>query len=109
MASCPRWHRLGERCECGFIGTPARFYLADYGGGPTQEEALAAYLKWAKEAMPELYARLAANKVQTANKAVVSEVANTDPAADVCTVCNQRPCRPRGTTCWKCYRERAKV
>jgi len=46
---CHRWHRLGERCECGFIGTPARFYLKDYGGGETQEEAQGAYLKWAAE------------------------------------------------------------
>lgn len=23
---CPRWHRLGERCECGHVTIPARFY-----------------------------------------------------------------------------------
>lgn len=24
--TCTRWHRLGERCECGHVTVPARFY-----------------------------------------------------------------------------------
>jgi len=47
---CHRWHRIGEKCEgCGYIGVPGRFYLESYGGGPSQEEAEAAYIKWARE------------------------------------------------------------
>lgn len=47
-------HRLGERCRCGHLTVPARFY-AD---GATHEQAEAAYLGHLKEHMPERWAKL---------------------------------------------------
>lgn len=49
------WHRLGERCECGHLSVPARFYADD----ATQKQAEAAYLGFLKENMPERYEKLA--------------------------------------------------
>ena len=46
------WHRLGERCECGHLTAPARFYK-------DAEQAEAAYLGFLKEHMPELWRKLA--------------------------------------------------
>lgn len=43
------WHRLGERCECGHVTTPARFYEYDDKTGKdgrTQAQAERAYLDW---------------------------------------------------------------
>lgn len=48
------WHRLGERCECGHLTVPARFYADD----ATHEQAEAAYLGFLKENMPERWAKL---------------------------------------------------
>ena len=38
---CPKWHRLGERCGCGHVGVPARFYV-----GGTQKQAEARYMEF---------------------------------------------------------------
>jgi len=29
--TCTRWHRLGERCECGRLTIPTRFYYKETG------------------------------------------------------------------------------
>ena len=51
--TCNRWHRLGERCECGHITVPARFY-AD---GANQKQAEVRYMEFL-EANPEAAARM---------------------------------------------------
>lgn len=48
------WHRLGERCECGHLSLPARFYADD----ATHEQAEKAYLGFLKENMPERYEKV---------------------------------------------------
>ncbi len=84
------WHRLYERCWCGYLTVPAKYYTYDEKGQTnTQAQAEKAFL-----------ASLPANKgsLQTsANKAL-----QTDNCA-----CG-RKARPRGTDCWKCYRERSR-
>lgn len=51
------WHRLGERCWCGVLTAPARFY---WNGDKelSQEKVEAAYLEWLKEHKPERYKKL---------------------------------------------------
>lgn len=53
------WHRLGERCWCGHVTVPARFYL-DANAKPTlsQEQAEGAYLSWLETNNPALFAKL---------------------------------------------------
>ena len=81
------WHRLYERCWCGYLTVPAKYYTYDDKGIQTNTQAQAekAYL-----------ASLGANKggLQTP--------ANTDSANCACG----KPTRPRGTDCWKCYRSK---
>jgi len=114
MLPCGHWHRLGERCEyCGHITTPSRFYLDD-ANQPTlsQGQATICYLSWLETNIPPLFTKLSrvANKsanMQTPSLALpVSEPANILQTAnkDVCK-CGA-PARPRGTDCWKCYRQR---
>ena len=56
------WHRLGERCRCGHVTLPCRFYWASKGDKMvelTQEQAEQGYLEHLKENMPKLYEKLA--------------------------------------------------
>lgn len=52
--TCLRWHRLGERCECGHVTVPARFFKDD----ATQEQAEVRYLAHLEVEKPERYERL---------------------------------------------------
>jgi hypothetical protein len=94
--ACPSWHRLGERCECGHIGTPARFY------GPTgdypQDKAQAAYLEWAKAEMPELYAR---------TKPVTSACDIPEPVTKTCDTCGHS-FAGHGRQCPRCRKARSR-
>lgn len=83
------WHRLHEKCWCGFLTVPASWYTYDDKGRQTntQEQAEKAYLA----------------SLKPANKDGLQTRANAD------SVCKcGKPVRPRGTDCWKCYRERSK-
>lgn len=51
--TCARWHRLGERCQCGHLTVPARFYK-----DATHKQAEAAYLAFLEEHMPRLHEKL---------------------------------------------------
>lgn len=54
-------HRLGERCHCGHLTLPARFYWEvknDKVVEVSQEEAEQAYLEHLKEHVPERYEKL---------------------------------------------------
>lgn len=57
MVNCNRWHRLGERCECGHITVPARFYWDGKEIG--HDKAEAAYLDWLEAENPALWRKLA--------------------------------------------------
>lgn len=57
------WHRLGERCECGHLTVPARFY-AD----ATQEQAEKAYLAHLEEVNPALWEKLAIHEEPSEEK-----------------------------------------
>lgn len=50
-------HRLGERCECGHLTVPVRFYWKEQ-KEVTHEKAEAAYLEHLREHMPKLYEKL---------------------------------------------------
>lgn len=55
------YHRLGERCRCGHVTLPARFYWEMKGEKiveVSQEKAEQAYLEHLKERMPKLYEKL---------------------------------------------------
>ena len=56
--TCTKWHRLGERCECGHLTVPARFY-----GELTHEKAEEAYLAYLEQANPELWGKLVTKSV----------------------------------------------
>ena len=56
---CPKWHRLGERCECGHVTVPARFYADD----ATQKQAEARYMAFLEEHMPELHEKLTSRPI----------------------------------------------
>ncbi|KKK76194.1 hypothetical protein LCGC14_2866140 [marine sediment metagenome] len=83
------WHRIHEQCWCGYLTVPAAYYTYDDKGRQTntQEDAEKKYL-----------AELGANK------ASLQTAANTKLQTCECG----KPTRPRGTDCWKCYRERSK-
>lgn len=56
------WHRLGERCSCGHLTAPARFYWKNE-KEVSQEQAEKAYLDYLKENMPERYEKLVRNEI----------------------------------------------
>lgn len=50
VLTCTRWHRLGERCQCGHVTVPAQFYK--------EKKPEEAYLAFLEENMPELHEKL---------------------------------------------------
>jgi len=58
------FHRLGERCSCGHLTAPCRFYWQN-GKELNQEKAEAAYLGFLKENMPERWAKLVYDEAYT--------------------------------------------
>lgn len=55
------FHRLGERCRCGHLTLPARFYWETKNDKVTevsQEKAEQSYLEHLREHMPDLWEKL---------------------------------------------------
>lgn len=102
------WHRLGERCSCGHLSVPARFY-AD---GATQEQAEAAYLGFLKENMPERWAKLTKSTVPS--RPITSKHKNLDEVRAVlrvtkkCVTCNTEYAG-RGKECGRCRTKRSRA
>lgn len=84
------WHRSGERCWCGHLTAPARFYWNGDKELP-QEKVEAAYLEWLKEHKPERYKKLAVSRPITRKHKNLAEVEEALRKRERPHTANKRP------------------
>jgi len=103
---CPRWHRLGERCECGRITAPARFYHQE-GQELHQDQVEAAYIKWA--AVNGITIR-GMQQVSATGRSLQQEIATESGGATgrVCCTCG-RGFEGHGRECSNCRSRRSRL